>query len=103
MEEKSKHPHADFWGKKWSCRMESRTLKIPDGINPDTPVGKLTDDELRSLAASIHRQIGWLDASERDKKRTGIRISAAKSRMTKKRRVEIATAAAEARWQKEQQ
>lgn len=65
-------------------------MRLPEGIDPQTPVGELTAEQLRSLAASVVASRRWEKATKKDRAAQGHMLAQKRRRMTKAQRTEIA-------------
>lgn len=51
-------------------------MKLPEGIDPTTPIGELTEDQIISIAASIRVSRRWAKTGPRKRKEFGKKVVA---------------------------
>ena len=72
-------------------------MQLPRGIDPHTPVGQLTDEELARLAASVQAQRKWAKVTPAARSRAGKRAARGRmERMTAAERQAVASRAGQA-------
>jgi len=74
-------------------------FKLPQGINPQTPIGNLTFEQIKEICAAAAPLLGFSLWTPESRAAHGKLISDAKrNKMTPERRREIALAASDVRW-----
>lgn len=76
-------------------------IMLPVGIDPKTPVGQLTQDDLIRIAASVRGALRWSKVSARKKKaHSKMMVDAKFKETTPEQRSAMAKKAVRARWAK---
>lgn len=73
-------------------------MKLPEGIDPSTPVGELTDEQIATLAASFAAHKRWAGVSAAKRHKHGKMLAKARAEnMTQEQRSAIARKAGQQR------